>query len=162
MRWSTERVARILLRSSLHASESHRFLCVWISDFACSTTGRVHCWEQGVSCSEVTLLFWALTMDVKHLCPPSLILPPTSLVAAFIPPAFSPLTHRSLPPFWWVSQLTIWPTKDPKRLGSTTVQAMTGWERTRETKRQGEGMYCIHHPSLIVCHSCLCCIIVVF
>lgn len=134
---------------SLHASGGgHRFLCVWISDSACSTTGRVHYWEQSVLCSEVTLLFWAPTTDEMHFCPPPppLDLPPTSPVAPVIPPAFSPLTLRSFPLSWWVSQLTIWPTKDPKRLSSTTVQAMTGWENEREWKRQREGMYSIHHP----------------
>ncbi len=92
---------------------------------------------------------------------PSLVLPPTSPMAPFIPPAFSPLTLRSLPLSWWVSQLTIWPTKDPKRLSSATVQAMTGWgnEREEETERR---YVQYSSPSLIICHSCLCCVVVVF
>lgn len=59
----------------------------------------------------------------------SLILPPTLPVVPFSRQAFPPPTLRSFPPSWWVSQLTICPTTDPERLGSTTVQAMTGWEK---------------------------------
>lgn len=140
----------------------HRFLRVCISDSACSTTGRVHYWEQGVACSEVTLLFWALTMDVMHPCPPpSPSLPPRPWLPLFLQPSLSRLTLRSLPLSWWVSQLTIWPTKDPKRLSSTTVQAMTGWENEREEETEKRYVQ-YSSPSLIICHSCLCCVIVVF
>lgn len=75
--------------------------------------------------SEVTLLFRALTADLPHLRVLSLHLP-------LLPPVGSPLfrcpraTRRSLPPSWRVSQLTIRPTRDPRRPGSTAVQAVTG------------------------------------
>lgn len=112
----------------------------------CTTVSRVY--------HAVTLLFWALSIDVMHLCPP----PSFSLLPLpwlpFIPPAFPLLTLRSFPLCWWVSQLTIWPTKDPKRLSSATVQAMTGWENEKEleTERRYYVQYSL--PSLIICHSC--------
>lgn len=73
--------------------------------------------------------------------------PPSHLaMAPLIPSASSPLTLHSLLLSWWVSQLTIWSAKDPVRLSSNKVQAMMREERTRERKRQGDGMYSIHHP----------------
>lgn len=65
-----------------------RVSCLW-SDLACSTTGRVHYWEQWASCSEVTL-FWALTTDIMHFCPPrpnSFSLPPCQSFPLFLQPS---------------------------------------------------------------------------
>lgn len=153
MRWSAEQVERILLRRSLFAWGGHRYLSVWISDSTCGRTGRAHRCEHGVSYA-VTLLFWALTTDAVHLCPPpSFSFLPRPVVSLYSS-SFPPLTPSLLFLFaGGVSQLTIWPTKDPKRLSSTTVQAMTGWEKAREleTERRYYVQYSL--PSLIICHS---------
>lgn len=141
-----ERVERILLRRSRHASGGSQVSLCLEKWFCMQRDG------QGALLRAGCIVLWSnlVVLSSHHGCnaplSPSLALPPTSLVAPFIPSVFSPLTLRSLPLSCWVSQLTIWPTKDPRRLSSTTVQAVTGWERTRGGKRQGEGTYSIHHP----------------
>lgn len=111
--------------------------------------------EKNVSCFEVTLMF--LSSHRGWNAP----LSSTSPMAPFISPAFSPLTLCSFSFSWWVSQLTIRPSKDPRRLSSTAVQAVTGWETERE--KETEGRYVQYSStSLMILYSGLCCVITVF
>lgn len=80
---------------------------------------------------------------------PSLIRTHHGAVAPFIPSALSHLTLCSIPPSWWVIQLTIWPTAGPTRPGSTTVQAVTGWEWMRERKRRDREGTVLHSLPLL-------------
>lgn len=71
-RWNTELLERVLFRCGPRASKGPSLLCVW-----------VFCMQHREQ-AKVTFLFWFLTMDVMHLCPP----PSSTLSTALWLPLF--------------------------------------------------------------------------